>query len=57
MTDLVTCPRLSTTHLETALHYDRSRVTPGIVHLGLGAFHRAHMAAYTPYWSVLRTRP
>ncbi|MER8695119.1 mannitol dehydrogenase family protein [Mesorhizobium opportunistum] len=26
--------------------YDRSRVTPGIVHLGVGAFHRAHQAAY-----------
>ncbi|UFW47984.1 MULTISPECIES: mannitol dehydrogenase family protein [Bradyrhizobium] len=24
--------------------YDRSRATPGIVHLGLGAFHRAHQA-------------
>ena len=24
--------------------YDRARVTPGIVHLGLGAFHRAHQA-------------
>lgn len=24
--------------------YDRSRVTPGVVHLGLGAFHRAHQA-------------
>lgn len=24
--------------------YDRSRVTPGIEHLGLGAFHRAHQA-------------
>ena len=24
--------------------YDRSRLTPGIVHLGLGAFHRAHQA-------------
>ncbi|MCA1539413.1 mannitol dehydrogenase family protein [Bradyrhizobium sp. NBAIM32] len=24
--------------------YGRSRVTPGIVHLGLGAFHRAHQA-------------
>src|SRR4051795_6454636 len=24
--------------------YDRSCVTPGIVHLGLGAFHRAHQA-------------
>ena len=26
--------------------YDRSRVTPGIVHLGTGAFHRAHQAVY-----------
>lgn len=26
--------------------YDRSRVTPGIVHLGLGAFHRAHQAVF-----------
>ncbi len=26
--------------------YDRSHVTIGIVHLGIGAFHRAHMAAY-----------
>src|SRR5262245_52858698 len=24
--------------------YDRARATPGIVHLGLGAFHRAHQA-------------
>src|SRR3546814_3078685 len=27
-------------------HYDRSRLTPGIVHIGLGNFHRAHMAVY-----------
>lgn len=27
--------------------YDRRRVRPGIVHLGLGAFHRAHQAVYT----------
>src|SRR3954454_6683442 len=27
--------------------YDVSSVTPGIVHLGLGGFHRAHMARYT----------
>jgi mannitol 2-dehydrogenase len=26
--------------------YDRSRITAGIVHLGGGAFHRAHQAAY-----------
>jgi len=27
--------------------YDRSRLARGIVHLGLGAFHRAHQALYT----------
>ncbi|YAL82061.1 mannitol dehydrogenase family protein [Dermacoccaceae bacterium W4C1] len=27
--------------------YDRSKVTPGIVHLGVGGFHRAHQAMYT----------
>lgn len=27
--------------------YDRSQVTPGIVHLGVGAFHRAHQAVMT----------
>jgi fructuronate reductase len=27
--------------------YDRAGVTPGILHLGLGAFHRAHQAAMT----------
>ncbi len=27
--------------------YDRSALATGIVHLGIGAFHRAHMAAYT----------
>src|SRR5437016_550125 len=27
--------------------YDRTRLTRGIVHLGLGAFHRAHQALYT----------
>src|SRR6185295_6657422 len=26
--------------------YDRAAVTPGIVHLGVGAFHRAHQAVY-----------
>jgi fructuronate reductase len=28
-------------------NYDRREVRPGIVHLGLGAFHRAHQAVYT----------
>ncbi|RMA43831.1 mannitol dehydrogenase family protein [Rhodophyticola porphyridii] len=39
--------------------YDRARVTPGIVHLGLGNFHRAHQAVYvddclgaTPDWGI-----
>ncbi|WP_171179538.1 mannitol dehydrogenase family protein [Ruegeria sp. HKCCD8929] len=27
-------------------HYDRSRLTPGIVHIGVGNFHRAHQAWY-----------
>lgn len=27
--------------------YDRRAVTTGIVHLGVGAFHRAHQAVYT----------
>lgn len=26
--------------------YDRDKLTPGIVHIGLGNFHRAHMAVY-----------
>ena len=26
--------------------YDRGKLAPGIVHLGVGAFHRAHQAAY-----------
>ena len=27
-------------------HYDRAALTPGIVHIGLGNFHRAHQAWY-----------
>ncbi len=27
--------------------YDRSRLTPGILHLGVGAFHRCHQAEWT----------
>ena len=26
--------------------YDRGALRPGIVHIGLGNFHRAHMAVY-----------
>ena len=39
--------------------YDRSAATPGIVHIGPGAFHRAHQAAYVdailardPRWGI-----
>lgn len=31
----------------TAPAYDRSALRPGILHFGLGAFHRAHQAVYT----------
>ncbi|WP_243370681.1 mannitol dehydrogenase family protein [Microvirga solisilvae] len=40
--------------------YDRSAMTTGIVHLGVGAFHRAHQAVYTddvlardPRWGIV----
>ena len=40
--------------------YDRRGVSPGIVHLGLGAFHRAHQAVYIdgllanePQWGIV----
>jgi fructuronate reductase len=40
--------------------YDRAGITPGIVHLGIGAFHRAHMAVYVekllaeaPDWGIV----
>src|SRR5438132_1051152 len=40
--------------------YDRSAISPGIVHLGIGAFHRAHMAVYVddllkenPDWGII----
>lgn len=36
-------------------HYDRATVTPGIVHLGIGAFHRAHQAVVVD--EVLRRDP
>jgi mannitol 2-dehydrogenase len=35
------------THPSVALPaYDRAKLTPGIVHIGLGNFHRAHQAVY-----------
>jgi fructuronate reductase len=52
--------RLTTATLPTPLPYDRAAVTPGIVHLGIGAFHRAHMAVYVddllardPSWGII----
>lgn len=40
--------------------YDRAGVTPGIVHLGIGSFHRAHQAVYIdeclsadPNWGIV----
>ncbi len=46
--------RLSDSHLQQLAtgdialpRYDRGQVTIGIVHLGIGAFHRAHQALYT----------
>jgi len=52
--------RLTAATLPTPLPYDRAAVTPGIVHLGIGAFHRAHMAVYVddllardPRWGII----
>lgn len=44
----MTAPRLSMASLggERRLAYDRSKVRTGIIHLGTGAFHRAHQAVY-----------
>lgn len=30
--------------------YDRSKLVPRIVHLGFGAFHRAHQGVYADIW-------
>jgi fructuronate reductase len=44
--------------------YDRAKVSSGILHLGLGAFHRAHQAVYTdavldrdPTWGITGVSP
>lgn len=42
--------RANLSRLDPRVHvprYDVAAVTPGIVHLGFGGFHRAHMARYT----------
>lgn len=52
--------RLSFRNAGGRLPYDRNRVTPGMVHLGIGAFHRAHVAEYInnilpidPSWGII----
>jgi len=47
-------------HPRLRLPYDRSTVSPGILHLGAGAFCRAHLAAYVddilkadPTWGII----
>jgi fructuronate reductase len=51
----LTASRLSHDHLRRlppdigGPGYDRASVTPGIVHLGIGAFHRAHQAVYVEH--------
>ena len=52
--------RLTAATLPAPPRYDRAAVTPGIVHLGIGAFHRAHMAVYVdgllprdPRWGII----
>ncbi len=48
MTERLSSATLSCLPTKVALpRYDREAVTPGIVHLGLGAFHRAHQAVFT----------
>lgn len=52
--------RLSMATAAHLLPYDRRRITPGMVHLGVGAFHRAHVAVYVdstlsgdPSWGII----
>jgi fructuronate reductase len=60
LTEKSPAERLSASNLPARLPYDRSRVTPGMVHLGVGAFHRAHVASYVddvlkfnPSWGII----
>ena len=50
--------RATLSRLAPTIHvpgFDPAAVTPGIVHLGLGGFHRAHMARFTH--SLMERRP
>ena len=43
----LTLPLLRKAHVEIVVpHYDRRTIMPGIVHIGVGGFHRAHEAVY-----------
>jgi fructuronate reductase len=60
LTEASQVPRLLAGSKAVRLPYDRSRVSPGIVHLGVGAFHRAHVAVYMdevlksdPSWGII----
>ncbi|WP_374309186.1 mannitol dehydrogenase family protein [Dongia sp.] len=51
---------MSAASVDPPLPYDRHQVTPGIVHLGVGAFQRAHLAVYVddilrldPSWGII----
>jgi mannitol-1-phosphate/altronate dehydrogenase len=54
MTDLTSSPpaELNSRLLDTGIdrvavpHYERNRLVPSVVHLGVGSFHRAHQAVY-----------
>lgn len=60
MTKQPTIRKLSNATAAQLLPYDRAHVTPGIVHLGIGAFCRAHVLEYVenllardPSWGVI----
>lgn len=60
MSDGKSLPRLCAAHPALRPAYDRSQVAPGIVHLGIGAFCRAHIADYIddvlkldPAWGII----
>lgn len=45
----------ATTSLADLCPYDRAAITAGIVHFGVGGFHRAHEAMYLD--RLMRARP
>ena len=54
----ITLNRANLAYLRPSVHvpgFDPARVVGGIVHLGLGGFHRAHMARYTQ--ELMERRP